>query len=213
VDEADIRKEESEQTRLLDRVKETNSSFQTARRGDTSSRERETALQNLENAYTSYKEILRNLDTGRKFYNDLAAITTRFRDECRNFVYARRSEAQSMEADLSDAMAGLRIQQSNQANLRQQKAAQEQHTSPPARVVGQEAMPAPMPQRPQAQPPPVAVAQTPTVQTWQEGMPIVFGGPPGGASASAGGQSQQGSRAGSTVDGRWDPSRGVNFGR
>jgi programmed cell death 6-interacting protein len=213
VDEADIRKEESEQTRLLARVQETNSSFQAARRGDTSSRERETALQNLENAYTSYKEILRNLDTGRKFYNDLAAITTRFRDECRNFVYARRSEAQSIEADLSDAMAGMRIQQSNQANLRQQKAAQEQHTSPPARVVGQEAMPAPMPQRPQAQPPPVAVAQTPAVQTWQEGMPIVFGGPPGGASASAGGQSQQGSRAGSAVDGRWDPNRGVNFGR
>jgi hypothetical protein len=41
----------------------------------------------------------------------------------------------------------------------------------------------------------------------------VFGGPPGGAGAPGGGQAQQGSRAGSTVDGRWDPSRGVNFGR
>jgi programmed cell death 6-interacting protein len=209
VDQADVRKEESEQNRLLSRVQETNNSFQAAKRGDTSSKERESALQNLENAYMSYKEILRNLDTGRKFWNDLSAITTRFRDECRNFVYARRSEAQSLEADIADAMAGLRIQQSNQSNLRQQKAAQEQHAAPPARPVGQEPMPAPMPQRPQAQPPPVAAVQSPAVQTWQEGMPIVFGGnPPAQAQQGA-----QGSRAGSAVDGRWDPARGVNFGR
>jgi programmed cell death 6-interacting protein len=211
VDEAEVRREELEQNRLLGRVQETNNSFQAAKRGDTSSKERESALQNLENAYMSYKEILRNLDTGRKFWNDLSAITTRFRDECRNFVYARRSEAQSLEADLSDAMAGLRIQQSNQANLRQQKAAQEQqHAAPPARAVGQEPMPAPMPQRPQAQPPPVATVQSPAVQTWQEGMPIVFGG---GAPAQAQQGAPQGSRAGSAVDGRWDPARGVNFGR
>lgn len=215
VDEADVRKEGAEQDRLLARVREANNSFQSAKRGDTSSKERETALQNLENAYTAYKEILRNLDTGRKFWNDLAAITTRFRDECRNFVYARRSEAQGLEADLADAMAGLRIQQSNQTSLRQQKAAQEQHASSPARTAGQEPMPAPMPQRPQAQPPPVAAVKSPAVQTWQEGMPIVFGAP-GGAGASGGAppqQASQGARQGGAVDGRWDPSRGVNFGR
>lgn len=198
VDEADIKKEEAEQDRLLSRVKEANTSFQTAKRGDTSSAERERALQNLENAYMAYKEILRNLDTGRKFYNDLAAITTRFRDECRNFVYARRSEAQNLESDLADSMAGLTIQQSNQANLRQQKAQQTAAQSPAART---EAMPAPMPQRVQAQPPPVAAMQTPAVKTWQEGMPIVFGGGGGGAGDGA------------AKDGRWDPSKGVNFGR
>lgn len=198
VDEADIKKEEAEQDRLLSRVKEANTSFQTAKRGDTSSAERERALQNLENAYMAYKEILRNLDTGRKFYNDLAAITTRFRDECRNFVYARRSEAQNLESDLADSMAGLTIQQSNQANLRQQKAQQTAAQSPAARM---EAMPAPMPQRVQAQPPPVAAMQTPAVKTWQEGMPIVFGGGGGGAGDGA------------AKDGRWDPSKGVNFGR
>lgn len=198
VDEADIKKEEAEQDRLLSRVREANTSFQTAKRGDTSSAERERALQNLENAYMAYKEILRNLDTGRKFYNDLAAITTRFRDECRNFVYARRSEAQNLESDLADSMAGLTIQQSNQANLRQQKAQQTAAQSPAARM---EAMPAPMPQRVQAQPPPVAAMQTPAVKTWQEGMPIVFGGGGGGAGDGA------------AKDGRWDPSKGVNFGR
>lgn len=223
IDESDVRKEEAEQDRLLTRVRDANNSFQAAKRGDTSSKERETALQDLENAYTTYKELLRNLDAGRKFWNDLAAITTRFRDDCRNFVYARRSEAQGLEADLADSMAGLRIQQSNQANLRQQKAAQEassrrQTASPP--LAGQEPMPAPMPTRPGAKQPPVAAVQSPVAVggTWKEGMPIVFGGGGGGTGGAGGagaGAGADGSApaGGGAVDGRWDASRGVNFGR
>lgn len=223
IDESDVRKEEAEQDRLLTRVRDANNSFQAAKRGDTSSKERETALQDLENAYTTYKELLRNLDAGRKFWNDLAAITTRFRDDCRNFVYARRSEAQGLEADLADSMAGLRIQQSNQANLRQQKAAQEassrrqQTASPPATLAGQEPMPAPMPQRPGAKQPPVAAVQSPVAVggTWKEGMPIVFGGGGGTGSAGGAGAGADGSApaGGGAVDGRWDASRGVNLGR
>nr|POE75749.1 ph-response regulator protein pala/rim20 [Quercus suber] len=101
VDQADLKREETEQKSLLARVESANNSFQSAKRGDTSSKEREAALQNLENAYTTYKDVMRNLETGRKFYNDLANIVTRFRDECRNFVYTRRTEAQALEDDLS----------------------------------------------------------------------------------------------------------------
>ena len=108
-DEAEAKREESEQERLLSRVAELNTGFQNAKRGDTSSKEREQALQNLENAYLAYKEILRNLETGRKFWNDLSAITTRFRDECRNFVYTRRTEAQTLESEVSTAMAGIAV--------------------------------------------------------------------------------------------------------
>lgn len=208
VDQQDLKKEEKEQQQLLDRVKEANTSFQNTKRGDTSSKERETALQNLENAYNSYKEIMKNLETGRKFYNDLSAITTRFRDECRNFVYTRRSEAQAIESDLSTALAGLQLQQNTQQNLLSQKAqqqkAQPQHVPPPARMV-EEPIPAPMPQRPQQQPPPVAAVQSPAMpanQTWQEGMPIKFGGPP-----PAGGQPARGA-----ANGTWDPAKGVKFG-
>ncbi|CAK4027010.1 ph-response regulator pala rim20 [Lecanosticta acicola] len=205
VDQQDLKKEEKEQQQLLDRVKETNISFQSAKRGDASSKERETALQNLENAYNSYKEIMRNLETGRKFYNDLSAITTRFRDECRNFVYARRSEAQALESDVATALAGLQLQQNNQQNLLTQKAKQQtQHVPPPARMV-EEPIPAPMPQRPQQQPPSVAAVQSPAMtvnQTWQEGMPIKFGGPP-----PAGGQQARGA-----ANGTWDPAKGVKFG-
>lgn len=214
-DAAEVKREEDEQQRLLSRVQDSNTSLQAAKRGDTSSKERETALQKLENAYTSYKEIVRNLETGRKFYNDLSAITTRFRDECRNFAYARRTEGQNLEADLANAIAGLQIQEKNATNLmRQQGAAAQQHghqqQHPP-----QEPIPAPKPQRLHGQPPPIASAATPAVQTWQEGMPIRFagnagaGGPAGSARAEDADLVNNAKR--STVDGRWNPNQGVNF--
>lgn len=212
VDQQDLKKEEKEQQALLNRVTEANISFQNTKRGDTSSKERETALQNLENAYTAYKEIMRNLDTGRKFYNDLSAITTRFRDECRNFVYSRRNEAQTLESDVSTAMANLQLQQNTQHALRSQKEHQQQQRIPPQARMVKDPIPAPMPQRPSAQPPPVANVKSPELPkgptTWQEGMPIVFGGP-GGAPPP---QQQQG--GGKGAGGKtWDPSLGVQFGR
>jgi len=211
-DQADLKREETEQEHTLDLVRRSNQSFQNAKRGDTSSTERESALQSLENAYMAYKEIMRNLDIGRKFYNDLSAIVTRFRDECRNFVYTRRSEAQHIESDLSTAMANLQIQHQTQQNFvaqkqaqQQQRAQQQQHVPPPAQMARQqEPIPAPLPQRPQAQPPPVATVQSPAQTTWQEGMPIVFGTP--GQKGSGGSANAKG-----PIDGRWDASKGLKF--
>ena len=220
-----LKREEQEQDRLLKRVSDTNTQFQNAKRGDTSSKEREQALQNLENAYTTYKEIMRNLETGRKFYNDLSAITTRFRDECRNFVYTRRTEAQNLESDVSTAMAGLQLQQSTQQNLmnqkqrqQQQQQQQQQYVPPPARMV-EEPIAAPMPQRPNvgqtapvvagdaAQSSPSVPAQT----TWSENMPIKFGGgQTAGGAAKANGAPPNG--PGGPVDGRWDKGHGLKFG-
>ena len=90
--------EREEQERLAAQVHEANTAFANARKGDTSGREREKALQKLENAYTKYKEILSNLNTGRKFYNDLAVVVNKFRDACRDFRYHRRIEAGQVEA-------------------------------------------------------------------------------------------------------------------
>ena len=233
IDQQDLQNEETEQRRLLNRVTETNIGFQNAKRGDTSTKERETALQNLENAYTAYKEIMRNLETGRKFYNDLSGITARFRDECRRFVYSRRTEAQNIESDVTTALANLQLQQNTQHNLLSQKAQQQQqqqqqhqqqqqkrqqqqqqYVPPPARMV-EEPLAAPMPQRPQAQPPPVTTVQSPPTvpasvpATWQEGMPIAFGNTGGGS----GGPAKAGTKANGAAggDGRWDPSQGLQF--
>jgi programmed cell death 6-interacting protein len=93
-----VKAEETEQDGLLEQLTKINGSFVIAKKGDTSSKEREQALQKLENAYFKYKEIVSNLDVGRKFYNDLSKIVGRFRDDCKSFSYSRRSEAAQLES-------------------------------------------------------------------------------------------------------------------
>jgi programmed cell death 6-interacting protein len=98
VDREMLGKEEEDQEEVSGRVQEANAAFLRARKGDSSTREREKALQELENGYLKYKEIISNLDVGRKFYNDLANIVTRFRDSCKAFVNQRRVEASQLES-------------------------------------------------------------------------------------------------------------------
>jgi len=98
VDKHTVTEEEREQQALVKRLQDTNAAFTTARRGDESTKQREKALQSLENAYFKYKEIITNLEAGRKFYNDLARIVTRFRDDSRAWAYERRREAGMFEA-------------------------------------------------------------------------------------------------------------------
>jgi programmed cell death 6-interacting protein len=92
-----VQVEEKEQAEAIQRLQNANSAFLVARRGDQSTKKREQALQNLENAYFKYKDIISNLDVGRKFYNDLAKIVNRFRDDARSFAYQRKSEASALE--------------------------------------------------------------------------------------------------------------------
>jgi programmed cell death 6-interacting protein len=93
-----LQAETAEQEQLLERLDAANQAFNRARRGDTSSRDREQALQRLENAYFKYKEIVSNLEVGRKFYNDLSRIVGRFRDDCKAFASGRRQEAAVLES-------------------------------------------------------------------------------------------------------------------
>jgi programmed cell death 6-interacting protein len=92
-----VQEEEKDQAEAIKRLQDANAAFLIARRGDQSTKKREQALQNLENAYFKYKEIISNLDVGRKFYNDLAKIVSRFRDDARSFAYQRKSEASQIE--------------------------------------------------------------------------------------------------------------------
>lgn len=92
-----VKEEAKEQHDAIQRLQAANAAFVNARRGDQSTKQREHALQSLENAYYKYKEIIANLDTGRKFYNDLSKIVSRFRDDCRSFVYQRKQEASQVE--------------------------------------------------------------------------------------------------------------------
>lgn len=97
-DRAMVSEEQVEQKGVTSRLKEANTAFAAARVGDTSTKKREQALQRLENGYIKYKEIVSNLNTGRKFYNDLASIANRFQDDAKNFAYQRRVEAGQIES-------------------------------------------------------------------------------------------------------------------
>ena len=89
--------EADEQQELVARLKEANASFLASRRIDSSLKDRETAIQMLESGFMKYKELIANMDVGRKFYNDLARLLSRFSDEAKHFVYQRRIEAGRIE--------------------------------------------------------------------------------------------------------------------
>ncbi|KAF2150531.1 pH-response regulator protein-like protein palA/RIM20 [Myriangium duriaei CBS 260.36] len=181
-DRDDVKAEEREQESLLNNLRQANDAFIRARGADSSTKERESALQQLENAYLTYNEIMSNLETGRSFYNDLAAVVTRFRDDCRAFVYQRRTESTQLEGDLSTALAQMSLQNQNSNILRQQKQQEgigsRNDTTRPSIA---EPMAAPTPTRASAAPPAVTASdvstKTPAHGMWQPGMPIRFGGP------------------------------------
>ncbi|KAH7061457.1 ALIX V-shaped domain binding to HIV-domain-containing protein [Macrophomina phaseolina] len=192
VDNDMVADEDQEQQAIIKRLEDANAAFVSARRGDSSTRQREQALQQLENAYFKYKEIISNLDVGRKFYNDLAKICGRFRDDCRNFAYQRRAEATQFESDLSTAMSSLHLQQAN-ALQEQRQADQDNRPYPAPAHADQPAIPAPTPTR-------ASMVMGPTNGMWTPEMPIRFGTAQGGDA-----------KPGPGTDARWDPSKGMKF--
>lgn len=159
--------ERTEQERVLSTLTDANRAFDSARHGDASSasREREQALQRLENAYFGYKELVQNLETGRKFYNDLVGIVNKFRDDCRKYSYDRRSEAGHLEADIltSMSMAGG-MERLSIAKETRSSAAKRAAAAPP-RAEQREPLAAPVPVNP------VAV---PSTNTWTPERGITF---------------------------------------
>ena len=95
-----VTKEEEEQDKVLGGVERANAEFEAQKRqaGGRASREREEALQRLDNAYFKYKEVVNNLEVARKFYNDLNKIVGQgFRDRVKKYVAERHMEARSFE--------------------------------------------------------------------------------------------------------------------
>ncbi|XDG03201.1 hypothetical protein ABKA04_002816 [Annulohypoxylon sp. FPYF3050] len=98
-----VQAEGNEQEKLVTELIRVNREFESQKKmvGDKGNREREQALQKLENAYYKYKELISNAEAGRKFYNDLSRIVGGFRDGSRNFVADRRHEARMLEDELN----------------------------------------------------------------------------------------------------------------
>lgn len=206
-----VTEETKEQQDAIKRLQMANSTFVNARRGDQSTKQREQALQSLENAYYKYKDIIANLDTGRKFYNDLAKIVSRFRDDCRSFVYQRKQEASQIEGyvddgsddgnetltrdrDLATSMSSLTLQQANSSSLQQQRQVDAQNPQYAAAAHAEEPLAAPTPTRANV-----------GSGMWSPDVGIRFAAVP----TSSGGARPA---AGPAQDARWDPTQGLKFG-
>ncbi|KAJ4403621.1 pH-response regulator protein palA/rim20 [Gnomoniopsis sp. IMI 355080] len=215
-----IDKEAAEQDKMLSDVTRTNRDFESQKKtaGDRGTREREAALQALDNAYYKYKEIVSNVEVGRKFYNDLSKIVGSFRDRCRDWVGARRKDARAMEDEIAmPPLSSLSLGQ-------QQPPPQSSYQSPTSPQQFYQSNPSPLapmsppaeariqswaredyaqpPEQPQPRP-------VPPLQMWNPEMGIKFGAPPTAGGNGQGGPSAQGGRAQS---GTWDPNSQIRFG-
>ncbi|EGE08160.1 pH-response regulator protein palA/RIM20 [Trichophyton equinum CBS 127.97] len=219
-----LAEEQRKQDELGEQLREANKAFTAARRGDSSTKEREKALQDLEIGYLKYKEIVSNIDTGRKFYNDLARIVGRFREDCKKFVNQRRLEASQMETDIANttAMAALNIAAHSPTS--QQIPAQNQHQQSFTNPV--EPLTAPQPTRANVMPPP---ATMPPVGggIWSPEVGIKFAPAPAPnahvapypesrtvvepSASSSNNATGTGATAGTAKPGHWDPTRGLRF--
>lgn len=94
-----VDKDRADQEKIVADIQRCNREFEAQKRsiGEKGSHDRERALQRLDNAYYKYKEIVSNIEVGRKFYNDLARIVEGFRNQARQWVNGRRKEARALE--------------------------------------------------------------------------------------------------------------------
>ncbi|KAJ3488961.1 hypothetical protein NLG97_g6089 [Lecanicillium saksenae] len=215
-------KDAKEQDQLVTLLERTNREFEAQKQKGSSraNREREQALQRLDSAYYKYKEILNNLDVGRKFYNDLSKIVGQgFRDVAKSWVAQRRMEARALEEELSmPTLSNLNIsrnhtpvhngppqgmyqqhpQQSYYGGMQQQQGGPVEAAAIQswAGAGGNVQQPQPMP--------PVA---NPMGGMWTPNSGIKFGGGPSqpGSSNTGDGQQQPG-------QGTWNPNAGIKFG-
>ncbi|KAK6071395.1 BRO1-like domain-containing protein [Seiridium cupressi] len=218
-----VQKEGAEQEKLVSDLIRINREFEGQKKvvGDKGNREREQALQKLENAYYKYKELVSNVEVGRKFYNDLSRIVGGFRDGARSWVTERRREARMLEDELAmPPLHNLNLSQGGQSYAPLQNQQPQQQQQPPQAYFS----PLQQPQQPLRQsvhspaeariqswaPPAETVAPqpqppraNPMQAMWNPEMGIKFAGSPA-PNAGAGNKPSQ--------PGAWDPNSGIRFG-
>ncbi|KAK4641618.1 pH-response regulator protein palA/rim20 [Podospora bellae-mahoneyi] len=225
-----LEKEQADQEKIMSEIQRANRDFESQKKviGESGNREREKALQKLDNAYYKYKEIVSNIEVGRKFYNDLSRIVEQFRNQARSWVNERRQEARMLEDELAmPPLASLSMRSSQpqspppqayqspapssyymQSPQRQPFRAPAVHSPPVEAQIQSWADNVPQ-QQPKPMPP------IPSMQgTWIPNMGIKFSEAGAGGSGGSPGQGQQqgGGSSSGPVRGTWDPNSGIRFG-
>ena len=97
------------QNNLLERIKEENSLFVKSRKkGDETTRGRETAIQNLNDAYKCFNKLSGNLNEGVQFYMQLESHLSKLKESCIDFSVSRRFEFDDLLEEID------RIEKSNE---------------------------------------------------------------------------------------------------
>ncbi|KAL1669364.1 BRO1-like domain-containing protein [Schizophyllum commune] len=81
---------------VLEEIEHHNQLLLESRREDPAAKERERALQSLDLAYHKYREIVRNLEEGLNFYNELSKMLTQFKEACKMWARERSQELHAM---------------------------------------------------------------------------------------------------------------------
>ncbi|KAJ7104194.1 BRO1-like domain-containing protein [Mycena belliarum] len=99
----EINRSEGKQAELMATIQRRNEQFLQSRREDPSIKAREHALQSLDITYQKYREIVKNLNEGIQFYNDLAQIFIDFKATCKTWSQQRSAEIHSLARSLEAA--------------------------------------------------------------------------------------------------------------
>nr|KAJ3418151.1 Rhophilin, Rho GTPase binding protein [Polyrhizophydium stewartii] len=102
----------SQQEQLLPAIVESNKKFVESRQTSELIRQRENALQSLDNGYKAFKDISANMQEGIKFFSDIETTLVKFSDNCRDFVLARDIEKKDMLQQIQMNVARLRVSDS-----------------------------------------------------------------------------------------------------
>ena len=101
------------QETLLAKIADMNAKFVVSKNSNDSIRQREQALQNLDEAYKAFKELLSNLQEGIKFYTDMSLILERFAAEVKDYCFARNIDRKDYLGDITEQLAKISVASSN----------------------------------------------------------------------------------------------------
>ncbi|SPQ24265.1 cb4f57de-5c5e-4aa1-b4ad-3e729a5f779b [Thermothielavioides terrestris] len=172
-----VEKERADQEKTIADLQRANREFEAQKRslGEKGSHDREKALQRLDNAYYKYKEIVSNIEAGRKFYNDLSRIVEQFRNQARHWVNERRKEARELEEEISmPPLSSLSLNPVPAAHPPQPPPATTYQNSPPASYYTQRPPTQPQPHSARQSapaPPPLQPTEPAQIQSCADDVP------------------------------------------
>lgn len=171
----DMTSQSDSQDELLEEIRQQNDAFLAQRKDDPRVQQRQRSLQDMDMAYWKWREIIDNAEEGIKFYNSLANMLHHFKEQCSQFMNARRVDVGQLAQQFQNT--GFHEHPSSPPPQQpQQQQPPHQWQSPPA-------PPTALPPRISSaastpQPPPPSFLANPNSSQWQSANDLLPPPPP-----------------------------------